>query len=111
MAYTTIEGTVSRINSRGTGFGVKETWQEKGEEKFRYWSVFLPDGVERTVVEGQTVKVSGGLRTRVSERDARFVDHTLNQAKVLETAAPVVAAPAAADTWAPATNYGDETPF
>ena len=111
MAYTTIEGTVSRINSRGTGFGVKETWQEKGEEKFRYWSVFLPDGVERTVVEGQSVKVSGGLRTRVSERDARFVDHTLNQAQVLEA---VTVAPAEADAGYGASfdaQFGAEVPF
>ena len=32
MAYTTIEGTVSRINSRGNGWGVKEV-QSYGDKE------------------------------------------------------------------------------
>lgn len=93
MATTVVEGTVSRINSRGNGFGVREDNEYQGKTRTTYWSVFPPKDADRTVNEGDRVKVSGFLGTRVSERDARFVDHTLNQAKVLEAAA--VAAPAA----------------
>jgi hypothetical protein len=112
MATTVVEGTVSRINSRGNGFGLKEVSTYKfgdGKERVTYWSVFPPKDADRTVAEGDRVKVSGFLGTKVSERDARFVDHTLNQAKVLEGATP--AAAPAADTWAGATTYNDETPF
>ena len=104
MARVTVEGTVSRINSRGNGFGVREVQSWGDKERVTYWSVFPPKDAERTVVEGQTVKLEGFLGTRVSERDARFVDHTLNQAKVLETsAAPVASASSGWNT--------DETPF
>jgi hypothetical protein len=105
MATTVVEGTVSRINSRGNGFGLKEVNSYGDKERVTYWSVFPPKDADRTVVEGQTVKVSGYLGTRVSERDARFVDHTLNQAKVLETAAaPVVES-------APSWETSSEIPF
>jgi len=96
MAYVTVEGTVSRINSRGNGWGLREAQEYNGKERVTFWSVFPPKDADRTVQEGQKIKVSGFLGTRVSERDARFVDHTLNQAKVLEA---VVAAAPAADTW------------
>ena len=96
MATVVVEGTVSRINSRGNGWGVKEVQSYGDKERVTYWSVFPPKDADRTVVEGQRVKVSGFLGTKVSERDARFVDHTLNQAKVLEAAeaAPVAVEPA-----------------
>jgi len=102
MAYVSVEGTVSRINSRGNGFGLKEENEFNGKTKTTYWSVFPPKDADRTVQEGQKIKVSGFLGTRVSERDARFVDHTLNQAKVLES---VVAAVPAADTWDSSTPF------
>ena len=105
MARVTVEGTVSRINSRGNGFGVKEVQSWGDKERVTYWSVFPPKDAERTVVEGQTVKLEGFLGTRVSERDARFVDHTLNQAKVLE-AASVAPVPVGGSGW-----NTDETPF
>lgn len=113
MSYVTVEGTVSRINSRGNGFGLKEVQEYQGKERVTYWSVFPPKDADRTVSEGDRIKVAGFLGTRVSERDARFVDHTLNQAKVLEAVgvAPVVDAGPVADTWNAPTNYTDETPF
>jgi len=104
MAWVQVEGTVSRINSRGNGFGLKEVNEYNGKERVTYWSVFPPKDADRTVNEGDRIKVSGFLGTRVSERDARFVDHTLNQAKVLESVAPVVDA-------GPVWNTADETPF
>ncbi|MDR6907494.1 hypothetical protein J2X63_003202 [Agromyces sp. 3263] len=110
MAYTTVEGTVSRINSRGNGFGLREENEYQGKTRTTYWSVFPPKDAARTVSEGDRIKASGFLGTKVSERDARFVDHTLNQAKVLEGAAPVVSAPAA-DTWTTPADYSDNTPF
>ena len=106
MAYVTVEGTVSRINSRGNGFGLKEVQEYNGKERVTFWSVFPPKDAERTVSEGDRLKVGGFLGTRVSERDARFVDHTLNQGKVLETrdAAP-------AESWGGGGNDFDTTPF
>jgi hypothetical protein len=105
MAVVTVEGTVSRINSRGNGWGLKEVQSYGDKERVTYWSVFPPKDADRTVVEGQRVKVSGFLGTRVSERDARFVDHTLNQAKVLETAAAVAPVVESAPSW------NSDTPF
>ena len=105
MAYTTVEGTVSRINSRGNGFGLKEVNSYGDKERVTYWSVFPPKDAARTVNEGDRVKVSGFLGTRVSERDARFVDHTLNQAKVLETAAAAVASAPAEPQWDSTTPF------
>ena len=109
MAYTTVEGTVSRINSRGNGFGVREDNEYQGKTRTTYWSVFPPKDADRTVSEGDRIKVSGFLGTRVSERDARFVDHTLNQAKVLEGATT----PAQSGSWetSPAGGYDESTPF
>ena len=82
MAWTTVEGTVSRLNRTGNGFGVKEEREVQGKTRTTYWSVFPPRDDARTVSEGDRVKVSGGLGTEVSKRDARFVDHTLNSARV-----------------------------
>lgn len=107
MAYVTVEGTVSRINSRGNGFGVKEVNEYNGKERVTFWSVFPPRDADRTVREGDRVKVGGFLGTRVSERDARFVDHTLNNAKVLEAAAAVSAS---TDSWA-APQPSNDVPF
>ena len=109
MAYVTVEGTVSRINSRGNGWGLREASEYNGKERVTYWSVFPPKDADRTVVEGQSVKVSGFLGTRVSERDARFVDHTLNQAKVLEGATT----PVQSGSWetSPTSGYDESTPF
>jgi hypothetical protein len=72
---------------------------------------------------GSRVKVNGLLSTKVSERDARYVDHTLNEARVelLEADATSITragqAPAPAvepepvDAWATAGGFGEETPF
>jgi hypothetical protein len=70
---------------------------------------------------GSRVKVNGLLSTKVSERDARYVDHTLNEARVelLEADATSItragqapaAAPEPVDAWATPGGFGDETPF
>lgn len=97
MAYTTVEGTVSRLNNSGNGYGVKEEQSFQGKTRTTYWSVFPARGAVRDVQVGDVVKVGGFLGTKVSERDNRYVDHTLNNAKVLESA--------------PAQNFPTETPF
>ncbi|KJL45589.1 hypothetical protein [Microbacterium trichothecenolyticum] len=82
MAIVTVEGTVSRINQNGVGFGVKESWQgREGREAHRYWSAWMPDNVPVQVVVGDAVKITGPLRTQV-DRDPRFVAHTVSNAKV-----------------------------
>jgi len=108
MAKVNIEGTVSRLNQTGNGFGLKEERQHQDKTYTTYWSVFPPQGDARTVNVGDRVKVDGFLRTEVSKRDARYVDHTVGQARV-DVTGGAPAAPAA-DPWA-TPPYGDDTPF
>lgn len=87
MASATVTGTVSRINQNGIGFGVKETWPSReGREATRYWSVWMPEDQPVTVAVGDRVKITGLLGTKVSTRDNRYVDHTVNRATVEVTA-------------------------
>lgn len=88
MAEVTVEGTVSRLNASGNGFGVKEIVTFGDKSRTTYWSVFPPRGVDRFVQVGDSVKVTGGLGAKVSERDPRYVDYTINNAQV-QTEAPV----------------------
>lgn len=120
MAFITVEGEVSRINRTGNGFGLKETWKgREGREGVKYWSVFPDDAANVQV--GDRVKVNGGLTTKVGEpkigsdgQERRFVEHTVNRAKVeapgRQANTPAAPAPAPADTFPP-TTYGDDTPF
>ena len=78
MAEVEVRGEVSRLNNSGNGFGLRETWQVRGESKQRYWSVFPPGDDPRTVNVGDVVTVAGRLGTKVSDRDNRYVDHTVN---------------------------------
>lgn len=82
MAKTTVEGTVSRLNQSGNGFGLKEQREHQGRTYTTYWSVFPPRDQNAGVNVGDRVKVDGFLRTKVSEKDARYVDHTVNEARV-----------------------------
>jgi hypothetical protein len=82
LAKVTVTGVVSRLNKSGNGFGVREVQEWSGNTRTTYWSVFPPRDAARAVVEGQEVTVSGFLGTKVSEKDGRFVDHTVNQAMV-----------------------------
>jgi len=102
MADVTVEGTVSRLNASGNGFGVRETREHNGKTFTTYWSVFPPRGVDRFVQVGDPVKVTGGLGAKVSERDNRYVDFAINNARV-ESEAPVNGG-----GWE---SYGDDTPF
>lgn len=114
MAKVSVDGVVSRLNSRGNGFGVREVQEFNGSERTTFWSVFPPKDAPRTVVEGQRVMVEGFLRTRVSERDARFVDHTLNGARLVGEPVPAAQEPAPQEAgWetAPAGGLKDEAPF
>ena len=110
MAKVSVEGVVSRLNGVGAGFGVKESREHQGKTYTTYWSVFPPQGEPRTVNEGDQVKVDGFLRTEVSKRDNRYVDHTVGQARV-EVTVPAAAPVVADEPWATPTAYGDDTPF
>lgn len=94
MADVTVSGTVSRINQTGNGFGVKEVVTFGEKTRTTYWSVFPPRNVDRHVQVGDPVTVTGGLGAKVSERDARYVDFTINNAQVTGQA-----------------GWGDDTPF
>ena len=94
MADVTVQGEVSRINAKGSGFGLRETREHNGKTFTTYWSVFPPRNVDRFVNVGDLVTVTGGLGAKVSERDARYVDFTINNAQVTGQA-----------------GWGDDTPF
>jgi len=104
MAKVTVEGVVSRVNRTGNGFGVKESATVGDRQIVTYWSVFPPKDAAVNVAVDQPVKVQGFIRAKVSERDARYVDFTVNHATVEAGAAP-------ADAWDAPNSYGEDTPF
>lgn len=105
MAKINVEGVVSRVNRTGNGFGVKESQAVGDKTRTTYWSVFPPRDASVSVVVDQPVKVSGFLGAKVSERDARYVDFTVNHASVDAGAAPVAAE---SDDWG---SEQDLSPF
>lgn len=110
MAKVSIEGVVSRLNTVGSGFGLKESREHNGKTYTTYWSVFPPRNEDRTVNVGDRVEVDGFLRTEVSKRDGRYVDHTVNNARVNVTGGAPQSAPQA-DQWAGGGSYGDDNGF
>jgi hypothetical protein len=116
MATASVEGTVTRIYARGTGFTVLEEWTSRGQTGKRYWAVFPK--AEGPITEGDRVKVSGMLGTKLSQ-DGRFVDHTVGSADVIrardtgsDISAPVAAPEPEADVWnTPAPEYDASMPF
>jgi hypothetical protein len=115
MASANVTGTVASLNSTGTGFRVEESWEgREGRQSRRYWSVWFPkDTGGMAPPIGSRVKVNGLLSTKVSERDARYVDHTLNEARVELLAAPAAPAAEPVDAWSTPGSFGDDslTPF
>lgn len=124
MAEVSVEGVVSRLHGRGTGFSVKEEWVTKDGPMSRYWAVFPVEA--QSLAEGDRVTVTGSLRTKLSEPNQEgrvFVDHTISDAVVsrgageafdamfaesreaLEQVAP------AEDPWPVVAPYTDGTPF
>lgn len=84
MASATVTGTVASLNSTGTGFRVEEAWEGRdGRSSRRFWAVWFAKGTGGMAPPvNARVKVTGLLSTKVSERDNRYVDHTINEAKV-----------------------------
>ncbi|GAA5198610.1 hypothetical protein [Microbacterium jejuense] len=130
MASATVTGTVASLNSTGTGFRVEETWEGRdGRSSRRFWAVWFPKGTGGMAPPVNAhVKVTGLLGTKVSERDNRYVDHTINDAQVeLLNGEPAPAADHRApvqpyvgnpaydtppeDPWATAPIPESETPF
>jgi hypothetical protein len=115
MARVEIEGEVASVNGTGSGFRVVESWEGRdGRAGKRYFAVWFPRSATASVpAVGERVKVQGFLSAKVSERDARYVDLTVNEARVerVEYAAPVVTgeqfAAQASGNW----PDDDNTPF
>lgn len=84
MAKVEVQGVVERIHTKGTGFTVRESWARRdgSGESSRFWSCFMPDRAPLRVVVGDRVRVVGGLRTEVSTRNPRYVDHTVGNVAV-----------------------------
>lgn len=113
MAQATVEGTVTRIHAKGPGFTVLEEWTSRGSTGKRYWAVFPKQ--EGPITEGDRVKVTGMLGTKLSQ-DGRFVDHTVGSADVVRARdiGSDMSAPEPepeADVWNTPATYNDETPF
>ena len=107
MSRVEVVGVVSRLHSRGTGFGVKETSTGKdGREFTEFWSVF-PDK-PADVSADDRVKVSGFLRAKTrpwTDRDGNErvgVDLTVSGASVEVLGKPEP------EQWG---TVGNETPF
>lgn len=117
MAEVVVEGTVSRLHGRGTGFSVKEEWETRQGPMSRFWAVF-PSEVQ-ALAEGDQVRVRGEFRVKLSEprsTDGRvFPDVSVSDAVVERAASPTPEAPA--EEWPTvepgwgASGYAEEAPF
>lgn len=86
MAQVSVQGVIERLHQNGRGFSLVESFATRnGREARRYWGVFLGYHTPLEAIVGDTVQVSGGLRATVSTRDSRYVDHTVNDARVTVT--------------------------
>lgn len=88
MAFVTVQGTVTKLFTKGGGFAVRESWQSKQGERHRRWAVFPKEPT--IVAEGQAVKVSGGLGAKIADRtftgqdgaEHSYIDFAVNSARV-----------------------------
>lgn len=79
-----VEGTVASVNGTGSGFRVLEEWETRdGRGGKRYVAVWFPKTTSATVPNvGDTVKASGFVSAKVSERNPQYADLILNEARV-----------------------------
>jgi hypothetical protein len=81
MARGIVDGTVTKIIRSGGGAMIRETWQNRnGITKSRNWTAWAPDGQSVPVRVGDLVTVSGRLSVKVSPRDNRYIDTSLQAA-------------------------------
>lgn len=95
MAFTTVNGKITRTFFDGKGAEVTESWQQQGETKTKRWAAFFdqPHGLS----EGDIVEVSGMHGDKVDEwtdkeqQVRHTVKRTLNKAKLNGPQQPVTA--------------------
>lgn len=116
MARVTVEGLVASVNGTGTGFRVEEGYEIDGKWYRRFYSCWFPKTATTAVPNtGDRVTVTGTLSAKVSARDRRFVDLTVNNARIdsrvtAETPPPDDTPPE--DPWAVAPiPDGQDVPF
>jgi hypothetical protein len=89
MAYTTVEGKVSRVFFNGKGAEIVEEFTVKGKEMSKRWTAWFdaPHGLS----EGVTVKVSGlhgdelnEWQDKETQETKRSVKRSLNKARLLD---------------------------
>lgn len=88
MALTNLKSVeVTRLNSTGYGFGVKESNESGGKTYTTYWTVWAKEPHNLNV--GDRINVSGFLSTKVGDpkqtRDGlevRYVEHSLNSPRI-----------------------------
>jgi hypothetical protein len=81
MARGIVDGTVTKIIRSGGGAMIRETWQNRnGVTKSRNWTAWAPDGKSVPVRVGDLVTVTGRLGVKVSPRDNRYIDTSLQAA-------------------------------
>lgn len=130
MAFTEIEGTITRTFYQGKGAELTETFKKRdGSEGTKRWAMWFKDS--HGLVEGDAGKFrgahgdevdewtdkEGGIRHSVkrSLNDARPIEGGTRQSAPADTWAPAADTAAAAfpapDLWNAPGNFSDETPF
>jgi hypothetical protein len=108
MARIEVEGTVASVNGTGSGFRIEESWEGRdGRRSRRYWTAWFPRASSTAIPnKGDVVKANGFLSTKVSEKDARYVDHTIQEVRVEFVArASAYEVPPLADDYLPVDDY------
>jgi hypothetical protein len=102
MAFSTVEGKVSRVFFDGKGAEIVEEFTVKGKDMTKRWTAWFdaPHGL----TEGSTVKVSGLHSDEINEWEKdgetrRSVKRSLNKARIEGT--PAAASQAATSTEVP----------
>lgn len=86
MAEVTVTGVVASVNGTGSGFTILETVNsptQPGKTWSRYWRCWMPKVASYAVPsKDDTLTVVGTWGGRVDEKNARYVDHILNDVRV-----------------------------
>jgi hypothetical protein len=110
--------TVTRVNSNGYGFGVKEENESGGKTYTTYWTIWAKEPHGLTV--GDVISVSGFLTAKVSEPKAGdptkrvFADLSINSPRIQgqqATTAPPAASQAPAEEWSQPNTFDGQVPF
>lgn len=111
--------TVSRLNSKGFGFGVKEENESNGKTYTTYWTVWAKEAHNLSV--GDVISVSGFLSAKVGEPrtgndnvERVYVELSINGPRIQgsqPTSSPQEPRQTEPDPWATSSVNDSSTPF